>query len=254
MSELYTFIAHRTLPYANPFSEATMQRCIDLLAELGLRRGADIADFGAGSCELPIRLVEAYGARVAAVELSARMAALAREKVHSRLVANKLEGGVTIHEGDAGAFRATIAPATYDLSICIGSSHALGGYAVALQTLRRITRPGGLVLVGEGFWAADPSAAYLAATGIDAAEFGGHAANIEAGVAEAMTPLWAITATQREWDEYEWSHHRNIEIFTRGGTDVESMRDLMARGRTWRQAFWRWGREVLGFGMYVFRV
>jgi len=247
--DLYTFLAHRTLAFANPFGEASMTRAVEVLA---LPQGAAVADFGAGSCELPIRLAERYQARVAAVELSPRMAALAREKIHARLVSRQSLGGVTVHEGDAGAFRATMEPASYDLTICIGSSHALGGFETTLTILKRLTRPGGQVLVGEGFWAKAPPEAYLQATGMTADEFHTHAANIDHAVREGLTPLWSITATEREWDEYEWAHTRNLESLA--GEKCDSAAALIARGRAWRESYWRWGRSVLGFGLYLFRV
>jgi SAM-dependent methyltransferase len=182
------------------------------------------------------------------------MAALAREKIHERLVSRNFKGGVTVHEGDAGAFRATMAPATYDLTICIGSTHALGGYQKALQVLKRLTKPGGQVLLGEGFWQQPPPPAYLEATGLLTDEFQPHWQNIELGNAEGLVPLWSITATQREWDEYEWAHQRNIEAYAANHTDLDTAREMLSRSRTWRQAYWRWGRETLGFGLYLFRV
>lgn len=247
MNDLYTFIAHRHLPFANPFGEASVTRLIDLL---DLAPSAAVADFGAGSCELPIRLVERYGARVAAVELSPRMAALARDRIHSRLVSRDLPGGVTVHEGDAGAFRATMEPASFDLTICIGSTHALGGYENTLSVLKRLTRPGGRVLVGEGFWEKNPDIDFLLATGIAFADFGTHARNIDLGAEVGLAPIWSITASEREWDEYEWAHHRAIESFAHSNPDFP--KDLLARSRNWRSAYWRWGRGTLGFGLYLF--
>ncbi len=246
MNDLYTFIAHRTLPFANPFGEASIARLIDLL---DLPPAAAVADFGAGSCELPIRLAERYQAQVAAVELSPRMAALARDRINARLVSRGLPGGVTVHEGDAGAFRATMQPAAFDLTICIGSTHALGGYEKTLTVLKRLTRPGGRVLIGEGFWARPPSPDFLAATGIAAAEFATHAHNLDLATDGGLSPHWSITASEREWDEYEWAHQRSIESFAAANPDFPA--ELLARSRAWRRAYWRWGRDTLGFGLYL---
>jgi cyclopropane fatty-acyl-phospholipid synthase-like methyltransferase len=252
MSDLYTFVGHKSLAFANPFGEASMQRAVEVL---GLGPGALVADFGAGSCELPIRLVERYKARVAAVELSARMAAVAREKIHARLVVKELPGGVTVHEGDAGAFRATMEPQSFDLTVCIGSTHARGGYEKTLQVLKRLTRPGGQVLVGEGFWAKAPPEAYLQATGMAADEFHTHGANIDHAAKEGLRPLWSITASEREWDEYEWALNRNFEsLASKECEKCDSSAALLARSRGWRESYWRWGRSVLGFGLYLFRV
>ena len=42
-------------------------------------------------------------------------------------------------------------PASFDLTACIGASHAFGNYDDALAGLLKLTRPGGLVLIGIGF-------------------------------------------------------------------------------------------------------
>lgn len=253
---LYTFVGHRDLAFANPLSDQTMARAVELLA---LSTGASAVDFGAGLCELPIRLVEAYGSQVVAVELSRVMAARARERVHTRVVLRGMPGGVTVHEGDAGAFRADIAPASFDCAICIGSTHALGGYVNTLAVLQRLTKPGGVVLVGEGYWKREPSPDYLRNTGMSEAEFGTHATNIELAVEHGLAPEWCVTATEREWDEYEWAHARAIEHFARehGSDDTPSAGDaraMLERSRAWRRAYIRWGRATMGFGLYMFRV
>jgi SAM-dependent methyltransferase len=252
MSELYTFVAHRGLPFANPFSEASMERAVEVLA---LAPGAAVADFGAGSCELAVRLAERCQARVAAVELSKRMAALAREKVHARLVSKGLPGGVTVHEGDAGTFRTTMEPGSFDLTVCIGSTHALGGLEKTVKTLRRLTRAGGQVLIGEGFWRRRPPRAYLETTGMHAEEFLSYTGTVELALGEQLTPIWSITASEREWDEYEWAHGRNIEEYAAGrGVDNQIPLEMLRRSRRWRQAYWRWGRRTLGFGLFLYRV
>lgn len=255
-SQLYTFVGHRDLPFANPFGEGSMERAIGVLS---LAPGASVADFGAGLCELPIRLAERGGAETVAVELSPLMAARARERIHERLVSRGARGGVTVHEGDAGAFRLTVLPGRFDLTICIGSSHALGGYANALGVLRRLTKPGGQVLVGEGLWKREPAADYLRFTGMSESDFGTHATNLEMGVEAGMTAMWAIAATEREFDEYEWAHARAIERFAAervraGGEDDKDARLMLDKSRNWRRAYMRWGRATLGFGLYLFRV
>jgi cyclopropane fatty-acyl-phospholipid synthase-like methyltransferase len=247
---LYTFVAHRELPFANPFSEASMARAIELL---DLRRGAAVADFGAGFCELPARLVEKYDATVTAVELSPMIAKTARLRIERRLKEHPGRGSVTLHEGDAGAFRATIPTSVFDLAVCIGSTHALGGYVNTLAVLTRLTKPGGLVLVGEGFWKREPLPPYLQATGMHETEFFTHHANVEKAMDVGLAPLWVVTAGEREFDEYEFAHARAIEQFASENGDMPEARLMLERSRAWRSAYLRWGRHILGFGMYLFR-
>lgn len=251
---LYTFIAHKDLPFANPLSEDTMARAAEMLE---IVPGAQIVDFGAGFCELPIRLATAYLAHVSAVELSPIIAAAARERIHSRVVglpAGKPRGSVTLFEGDAGTFRTRLETASYDVGICIGSTHALGGYEHTLDVLSKIVKPGGSIMVGEGIWQARPSPAYLHATGIGEDEFFTHDRCIELGIDRKLRPRWAVTATQREWDEYEWAHHRAIDLFCTTHRDSPDALAMQARSDAWRKAYYRHGRGTLGFGLYVFEV
>lgn len=247
---LYTFVGNRDLPFANPLSESTVSRAIEVLA---LRRAAVVADFGSGFCELPIRLVEKYDAVVTAIELSPMVAQTARLRVQRRLTEHRGTGTVTVHEGDAGKFRATIPPSVFDLSICIGSSHSLGGYQNALTVLTRVTKPGGLILVGEMFWKREPLPPFLQATGMHEGDCAPHHINSERAIEMGLIPLWIVTADDREFDEYEWAHARAIERFASENADMPEARTMLERSRAWRAAYMRWGRHILGFGLYLFR-
>lgn len=258
MSDLYTFIAHQSLAFANPFSEATMDRAAHVLSVecLLARAGGRVIDFGAGFCELPIRLAERYGAEVVAVELGARMAAMARERIAARLLERKpplTQGGVTVHEGDAGRFRAEIPDQSFDAAVCIGSSHALGGYQTTLSVLARLTKPGGCVLVGEGFWERTPLPSDLVGSDVAMDEFvplGGLFAGLR-GV--GLQPLWSVSATSREWDEYEWAHHRALETFAAQNPTNPDAIKLLERGRAWRRMYVETLRGMLGFGLILAR-
>jgi len=242
----YTSIAHAGLAFMNPMSERAVASLIDLL---NLPRGGNIVDFGAGTCELPIRLVERFGVLAECVELSPEIAASARARAASRLAS----GGLTVHEGDAGHFKGTIPPGAFDLSICVGSSHALGGYAHAVRTLARLTREGGFVLLGEGYWKKTPAPEYLASTGITADEFTPLAGLAEIASAEGLTPLWVTAASEQDWDDYEWAHARNVERFARERPGDPDAIAFLRRSRDWRAAYLRHGRDTLGFAFVLAR-
>lgn len=245
-SALYTYVGHRHLPFMNPLGEATMSRVIDLLA---MSTGQVVVDFGAGWCELPLRLIEKYGVHADCVELSPMIAGEARTRAAKRVDPERIR----IHEGDAGAFKATIPAGAFDLSICIGSSHALGGLELSITTLARLTRPGGRVLVGEGFWKAAPEREYLEATGIHPDEFAPSVSNLAMGVRAGLVSELSIAATDREFDEYEWAHQRALEAYALEHPADEQALAMLARGRAWRESYLTHGRELLGFGLYMWR-
>ena len=66
-----------------------------------------------------------------------------------------------------------------------------------------MVRPGGRILIGEGYWRQEPSPGYLAATPFEAHHLTSHAANIELGEGAGLTLLHASTSTLEEWDHFE---------------------------------------------------
>src|SRR5262249_4078026 len=154
-------------------------------------------DIGCGKASLLLSLAERCGAAGIGVERSCLMhtvaAARACERAHAL---------VTIHLGDAKQFVSTLEPASFDLTLCIGSSHALGGPSEALDTLQRLTRPRGHILLGEGYWKRPPAPEYLAGLGANESELTTHAANVALAESRGLIPIWSTTASERDWDEY----------------------------------------------------
>jgi ubiquinone/menaquinone biosynthesis C-methylase UbiE len=236
----YSFVAHRDLPVMNPIGGATVDHIIDIAA---LPRGGRVLDVGAGWCEFAMRLVERYGVSADCVERSAMLCEGARGRAKTRAPGGLLR----IHQEDAAAFIATLSEASYDLTICTGSTHALGGLDTAAAKLTALTRYGGLVLLGEGYWRTPPSEAYLRASGIERGEFGAFAETLDRIAAVALRPLFVTSASEQEWDRYEWAHARAIESYCESQPDDPDAPRMLERSRGWRRAYVLGGRDHLGF-------
>jgi hypothetical protein len=97
-----------------------------------------------------------------------------------------------------------------------------------------------------------PAPEYLAHLEARDDEFRDHRGNVQAGVDAGLIPLHAFVASSDEWDEYEWKYSRSIERYALeqpGDPDVPAM---LERIRRWRDGYLRWGRDTLGFGVYLF--
>ena len=144
-------------------------------------------------------------------------------------------------------------PESFDLTAMLGGGGIGGGIAGICTTLAGWTRRGGYVLIGEGYWVQPPAPEYLAHLEATADEFRDHRGNVQAGVDAGLIPLHAFVASPDEWDEYEWKYSRSIERYALeqpGGPDVPAM---LERIRRWRDGYLRWGRDMLGFGVYLFQ-
>jgi hypothetical protein len=66
--------------------------------------------------------------------------------------------------------------------------------------------------------------------------------------------LFALTTSTSDWDRYEWTYFSNIERWAREHPDDPERAEILERGRLGRERYLRGGRDMLGFGLYLFRV
>ncbi len=217
---------------------------------MGLRPGANVLDIGAGKGTLLLDVMERYGAVGTAVEPARMFADEIEREAHRR----NLSRGLTLVRAKAADYLSAGSVGPFDAACCVGSTHAFGDIHACVRGLKSLVKPGGVVVWGEGYWKRPPSAEYLAALGASESDYVTHAGNIELLVGAGLTPVWAATASDDEWDEYEWAYARNIENFVRDNSGDPDGAAFLARSRGWRDIVAKWGRETLGFGVYVARV
>jgi cyclopropane fatty-acyl-phospholipid synthase-like methyltransferase len=239
-------IGHRNLNICNPISAAKLDQAIALVS---LNPNSNVVDFGSGKCEFLIRLIEKYNVTGVGVELDGGVISDVEKVIQGRISRDKLQ----IHLGDAKDFLSKAKCAELDFGICIGSTHAFGGLVPTLKVLHERVKTGGYVLIGEGYWKRKPEQGYLDFLGDSEEQLITHEENIGAAEAAGMVPLWAVTANDDDWDAYEWSYSRSIETYVFEHSDDPDCEEMLARIRSWRKAYLRWGRSTLGFGLYLFR-
>jgi SAM-dependent methyltransferase len=146
--------------------------------------------------------------------------------------------------------------ASFDAAICLGATHAFGdgdaAYPNALDELARLVRPGGQLLLGEGYWKQPPSAGYLELLGDPPGITHDHAGNIAFAEARGLVPLYAAVSSDDEWDHFEWSHRMKVEHEAARHPDDPALAEKRERSRVWRDGYLRWGRSTMGFGFYLF--
>ena len=240
----YYAITHRDHELCNPLSLARLDEMIGLL---DLPPGGRVLDIASGKGEFLIRLVERYGVRGVGVDLSPFFVREARARAQRRgreTDLELLEMDGADYGGEAGSF---------DLASCLGASWTFGGYRGTLRALARFAAPGGQVLVGEPFWRREPDPAYLDWSGMRRQDFGTHWQNVEAGPAEGLAPLYALVGGEDDFDRYEALQWRAAEQYCRENPDdpdVPALRERVERGR---REYLVWGRDTLGWSLYLFR-
>ncbi|HET9234247.1 MAG TPA: class I SAM-dependent methyltransferase, partial [Candidatus Eisenbacteria bacterium] len=204
-------------------------------------------DIGCGKGEALIRLGERYGASGVGLDVNPEFLKIAEREAIRRFPSNKIAFQLT----EATSFSAP--PDAYSAAICLGSTHAYGSFRSALESLSRLVRPAGGILIGEGYWRREPDPGYQHLLGAERDELNDHAGNIAQGVAIGLTPLMNRESSLAEWDAYEALYAQTVEEYLEANPDDPDAAELRDRVRSWRDGYLRWGRGTLGFATYLFR-
>jgi SAM-dependent methyltransferase len=231
----FSLVAHGDLPWWNPLDGEAFDRAVVAAAPPA---GARILDVGCGNGALLARALRAVPGSTGV-------------GVDRAILPGTVAAGAAFLEEEFAPTR--WAPGSFDLVLCVGASHAAGGAAAALRALGSLVRPGGAVLLGEGFWEREPDAGYLDLLGATREELRDFAGTAGLGAAAGLEPVAAEATTREAWDRYEGAYAANVERFVAAHRADPDAAAMLARIRPWRAGYLRWGRTTLGFGLFVFR-
>jgi SAM-dependent methyltransferase len=228
-----TYYAH--LSFNSPLSD---QRADTIAQRLARHEPSTALDVGCGWGELLLRVLvrspQTFGTGIDTDEAlldRGRAAADARGLRERVLFANRPGGDVD-------------EPA--DLVICVGSTHALAeDLHGALARLHALVRPGGRLLLGEGFW--DPVGRVdTEQVWDDMLAMPDLAGLVDAAVAAGFRPLFVESANRDEWEQFESSYLADIEEWLMTGPAGERADQQRASADEHRDRWLRGYRNGLG--------
>jgi SAM-dependent methyltransferase len=238
-------ITHRKHVVCNPTSEEKLARLVELVQ---LPVDARVVDIACGKGEFLIRLADAYGVRGVGVDLSPFFIADAEQRLRARVP----QAGITFTQMDGADFEPD-KPHSLTLASCVGASWVFGGHAQTLDALVSMVEPDGWVIVGEPYWIREPSEEHLQACGLTRDGFGSHAENVEAGERRGLDLVHTLVSSKDDWDRYEGLQWHAMAEYARTHPDDPDLHELIERVEKAKAVYLRWGRETLGWAIYVFR-
>jgi SAM-dependent methyltransferase len=229
-------LTHAGLPFANPLDPGDIDAAI---AALDLPPGARVLDVGCGYGELLVRIKQAHpGTFTIGIEPAHEWAQAARARGVDEVREAMLE------EATPGADE-------LDAVCCLASSHAIGPWDRALAAMAEWTKPGGLALIGEGFWARTPTPGYLDVLGGASEDELPTHDGLLAGVADAGWTVVAETvASGADWARYEEGLIANGDKALEFDEDEDLRRWVEAARTRWNHPD---GRDTLGFTLLTLR-
>jgi ubiquinone/menaquinone biosynthesis C-methylase UbiE len=242
-----SFLAHLGHRFASPVSAETLDRVI---AVADPKPGALAFDLGCGTGVMALHLAKTRALQVKAVDRSPLMIA----EADRRLASGASPGQVELVCDSSTSFLRREGQA--DLLVAIGAVALTEGEQDAISVLSALAKhvkPGGCLLWGETHWKRPPSDMLKILLGSTAAVYAPHHEYVHAGDSAGLLPLYAVTASDQEWDEYTWRYTTALETHLRDHPEDPDTAEIMNRARGWRALYLAEGRDTMGFGLYLFR-
>lgn len=231
---------HDDLTFHGPLSDARADTLIRSLGPLG---GQRVADLGCGWAELLLRTLAAnpdatgYG-----VDGDAEAIEHGRANARERGLADR----VVLDVGDAAGWTDTA-----DVLIVTGATHVFGGEPTThtvntLEAGRRLLRPGGRLLLGEGYWQREPTEAELTTMDIPGEQYRSLPDLVDLALEHGYRPLWLSRASQDEWDEFESRHALGWERWLAANPGSPHVAKVRSDADGHRTRWLRGWRDVMG--------
>ena len=236
-------VTHGYHVVCNPMSITKLDELIGLLK---LNPGSAVLDIACGKGEMLTRLAERYEVFGVGVDISPYFVTDTEWKLKERVPGVQIE----ILNMDGADYSHD---QLFDLAMCIGASWVYKGHRGTLSALKAMTKPGGLIMVGEPFWIKEPDEAYLAAENHTRNMFGTHYENVLVGEEEGLVPLYTMVSNQDDWDRYETLQWYAVAMYAGENPDDPDVPEILARATHGRTNYLHWGRDTLGWALYLFR-
>ncbi|TMI13732.1 methyltransferase domain-containing protein [Candidatus Bathyarchaeota archaeon] len=241
----YYDIIHQRHSVMNPVNETKLERLYDLLE---LKPNARAIDIGCGKGEMLMRLAEKYDIKGLGIDKSPYCILEAQKLKRQRIP----QANLKFLEMDGAQYKPETGEYS-DLTMCIGATWIYGGYKNTVSALCGMTRAPGFVMVGEPLWRTNPPKEYLQSEGLSADSFDTHQGNVRTGESEGLRPVFTLVGSKEDWDRSEGLHWTSATEYAFAHPEDTDLEELLARDSKERESYLRWGRDTLGWAIYLFR-
>ena len=83
--------------------------------------------------------------------------------------------------------------------------------------------------------------------------FGPIVGNLAMAHEEGLTPLYVQPRRQEDWDRYQFLQLRAAERYAASHPEDPDVPELLERTHRENDEYLRWGRDTVGWGIYLFR-
>jgi len=242
----YYNITHKKHILLNPMSEVKLD---GLITSLNLKSNCKVLDIGCGKGELLVRLAELFDISGVGVDISPYFIKDCMDRKNNRIP----DADIEFLEIDGKEYRPQDNK-IFDLTIVMGASFVYRGLSGTIDELKKMTKPNGMIIIGEPYWKKEPDDKYLKMSGIKKEDYSTHFKNIEVSEKAGLTCLYTLVSNSDDWDHYEtlqwWSTDEHIDTYPDDPDNPELSRNVNKA----KMEYLLYGRDTLGWAIYVFKL
>jgi SAM-dependent methyltransferase len=235
----YHVVAESGHELQNPTSE---KKLLLLGERLGLRPESRVLDVASGRGGPALVLARAFGCVVEGIEIEPAFHAAAIERAEAAGLAEL----VSFRLADAAGEK--LGTGVFDVALCLGASFVWGSLAATLDALEPAVRDGGHVVVGEPYLRALPIPEDYEEGKGTYTTLEGTVAIVDSGILRTVA---VIASSEDDWDRYETLHWRAVEQWLAENADDPDADDIRARHARYKRDYLRYGRQHLGWAIFV---
>lgn len=233
-------ISEQYIDLINPTSVEKVLRVGQLLE---LQVGERVIDFGCGVGEVLALWAEHFGIFGVGVDVREQACQRAKVKMAERGVSDRIE----IVCADGADYR--FEEGAFGVAACIGATFIWGGYRETLQAMPRALQEGGSLVVGEAYWNQSQRLPDAAAH----EEFHTEHELLQIAWEEGFDVRGVVRASQDDWDGYESGNWRGLLDWIEANPDHPERQEVVDHLRQSQDEYFRYGREHLGWALYLLR-
>jgi SAM-dependent methyltransferase len=235
----YFVVAESLHEIQNPTSE---EKLLLLGRRLGLGSESRVLDIASGRGGPALLLAREFGCVWHGIEISPEFHAVAVERIAEAGLTER----IAFDLGDASA--AVLESESYDAALCLGASFVYGSLADTVDALAPAVRPGGYVVVGEPYWVRLPLPDDYEDRRDPWTTLEGTVSIFETS---GLPVVSVIASSEDDWDRYETRHWQAVERWLVANPDDSDAAELRARHEREKRVYLRYGRDVLGWAIFV---
>lgn len=236
-------ILHRKQLIMNPMRSEKLDRFIEAL---NLPKNSRVIDFGCGKGEFLLRLHSLYNIKGVGIDKSPYC--INESKRQKQLRAPESDIEYLLMDGKDYA-----ASNEFDLASCMGASWIWGGIEGTLNSLNKLVKPGGLIVLGEPYWLKEPDEEYLALEGFKRSDFHSHMENVLMGDEFGLTCAYTLASDVEDWDGYETPHWWAVSEYSDRNPDDPDVPEILMNVKKNRETYLKYARDAMGWCLYVYR-